>query len=165
MGCLKTIPVPACFPSLPFLCHSREGRRAMLWEISTTSRGSWSLFLRAPQRKREREMHVPCPHHPGSLSLDFCLLPWLVSWATPVPTLSSYGWFGFFFLERERGEVSISSFHCHPGPTGSSLSQVASTLGAGTAPGAQRSGKFCWWKGPLHAATALLDSGCQTRPR
>lgn len=107
-------------------------------------------------------MHVPCPHHPGSLSLDFCLLPWLVSWATPVPTLSSYGWFGFFFLEREvRSQFPVFIVIQDP----QDLSQVASTLGAGTAPGAQRSGKFCRWKGPLHAATALLDSGCQTRPR
>lgn len=43
----------------------------------------------------------PTPN-PGSLSLDFCLLLRLVSWATPVPTLSSYCWYGFFFLERER---------------------------------------------------------------
>lgn len=35
----------------------------MLWEISTTSRGSWSLFLRAPQRKKERDA---CPLPPPS---------------------------------------------------------------------------------------------------
>lgn len=77
----------------------------MPWEISATSRGSWLLGGPGPySSEKEREMHVPCPPTPtpGSLSLDFCLLLRLVSWATPVPTLRSYGWYGFFFLERER---------------------------------------------------------------
>lgn len=88
-------------------------------------------------------MHVPCPHHPESLSLDFCLLLRLVSWATPSPPLALTAGMGFSFW-KEKSEVSISSFHCHPGPIESSLSLAASTLGAGTALGvlAQCSAKF-----------------------
>lgn len=107
-------------------------------------------------------MHVPYPHHPApSLWTSVCCRGW--SPGPPLsPPLALTAGMGFSFW-KERDEVSISNFHCHPGPIEPSLSWAASTLGAGTAPKvlAQCSGEFCRWSGPPHAATASLDRGCQ----
>lgn len=133
MGCLKTIPVPAFFPPLPFLCHSRAGGPP--WGRSLPLLGYPSPY--SSELPRERCMSPVPAILAHSLWTSACC-----QGCSHGPPLALTAGAGFSFW-KPRGEVLIPNLHRHSGPTESSLSQAVPTLHAGTFPGvlAQCSGK------------------------
>lgn len=121
MGCLKTIPVPTFFPSLPFRCHSRAGGPSCGRSLPLQGCPGPS----SSELPRETCMS-PAPAVPAhSLWTSACCQDGSPGPPLSLPLALTAGT-GFSFWKL-RGEVSVPSLHHHSGPIESSLSQVAPT--------------------------------------